>query len=333
MLRHLGEKEIVARVDQTPVPNSPDREWFTLAIKVRPIPLQKPKTFYYTFIVYPKGEYTIGSVAEPERGKDEIRHSVTLTRPFALSDREITFAELIAFSPIYEEFMREQNAKPTDAGPGANWYDSVSLCRWLSKQSGLSESDQCYADPESMDKERYPREPNPDANMFPRNWPLEMGRRGFRLPTESEWEVVARSGSRTAYGFGSDVALLDRFGWFNENSGKHVRPGRELRPNVRGLFDLHGNLWEWTHDWAGAFGESALTDPRGAQEGSERVLRGGSWYNAAAGCRTADRTTFVPWDRMTNYGFRLALTSLSGVSSPADQGQGKGAEPAGVGTE
>ena len=76
---------------------------------------------------------------------------------------------------------------------------------------------------------------DPQVTWAPRNWPLDLDQRGFRLPTESEWEVVVRSGSRTAYGFGSEVALLDRFGWFIENSGKHVHPPRELRPSVRGL--------------------------------------------------------------------------------------------------
>ena len=145
--------------------------------------------------------------------------------------------------------MRQFDAKPADAGFGADWYDAVGFCRWLGQQSGLSEGDQSYAAPETLDKAKYPREPNPEANWAPRNWPLELGRRGFRLPTESEWEVASRAGARTTYGFGSEVSLLGRFGWFAENSGKHVHPPRELRPSIRGLFDLHGNLFEWTHDW------------------------------------------------------------------------------------
>ena len=129
------------------------------------------------------------------------------------------------------------------------------------------------------------------ANWAPRNWPVELGRRGFRLPTESEWEVASRAGARTAYGYGSEVSLLGRFGWFMENSGKHVHPPRELRPSVRGLFDLHGNLFEWTHDWYGDFGSEAVTDPLGAKGGSARVLRGGGWGDDAANCRAAFRST------------------------------------------
>jgi formylglycine-generating enzyme required for sulfatase activity len=239
--------------------------------------------------------------------------------------------ELIAFNPKYAGYMQQFDGKPEDAGNAAHWYDSVAFCRWLSQQSGLSESDQSYADPESLDKEQYPREPNPEAKMFPRNWPLELSRRGFRLPTESEWEIASRAGARTAYGYGSDVALLGQFGWFSENSSRHVHPPRELRPTVRGAFDLHGNLFEWTHDWDGVFGESAVTDPLGAQGGWYRVSRGGCWDNYAADCRTASRFTNGPTSRANNRGFRLALSSPSGVSSPAEQGQG--AEPAGGGTK
>lgn len=371
LLRHLGEHEIVTRVDQTPVPYSLDREWFTLAIAVTPTTPPKPeektaaenadpeaesttapaaedaapqneatekkksnslepapppeplpqRTFYYTFIVFPAGESLIGSVEdEPERSVEEngeLRHVVNLTRPFALLDREVTFQELIVFSPEYTGFMQRLKAKPSDAGFGPHWYDSVSFCRWLSQQSGLSESDQSYADPESIGKEEYPREANEEANWAPRNWPLELDRRGFRLPTESEWEVACRAGSRTAYGYGSDVGLLGEFGWFQENSGKQVHASRELRPTVRGAFDLHGNLFEWTHDWY-------------AKGGSRRVVRGGSWSSAtAADCRAAFRLTFEPTFRSGNGGFRLALSPS--IQVPAERGQS--AEPAGVGTE
>jgi serine/threonine protein kinase len=128
-----------------------------------PAPSLPTRTFYFTFIVFPAGAYDIGSVNdEPERDKNELRHRVTLTRPFALLDREITVEELIAFSPVCARFMRQFDAKAADTAFGANWYDAVGFCWWLGQQSGLSEMDQSYLAPETLDKAKYPRDPRSD---------------------------------------------------------------------------------------------------------------------------------------------------------------------------
>ena len=321
LLRQWGQAEVARQVDQTAVPYAPDREWFTLAITS---PEPPPTTFHYTFIVFPAGDYEIAPVNdEPDRGENEVRHPVKLTRPFALLDREITWAELIAFKPMYAGFRQQTDDNPEAAGAAVDWYDAVDFCRWLGQQSGLSEGDQSYADPEGLDKAQYPREPFPAANWAPRNWPLELGRRGFRLPTETEWEVASRAGTRTAYGFGSEVGLLGQFGWFTENSDKRVHPPRELRPSVRGLFDVHGNLFEWTHDWYGDYGVEAITDPLGAKGGSDRVIRGGTWRYYAVDCRTAFRTSSNPTFRALFIGFRLAL-SPSGVTPEVAQAEATG---------
>jgi formylglycine-generating enzyme required for sulfatase activity len=199
-----------------------------------------------------------------------------------------------------------------------SWYDSVAFCRWLGSEMGLPETDQCYADPATLDEKQYPRDPM--QTSFPKNWPLDLSKRGFRLPTESEWEVMTRSGSRTSYGFGSDAALLEHFGWYVVNSGKTSHSGRQKRPSVRGLFDVHGNLFEWTHDWyvESDFGKSNPTDPLGAETGSQRVFRGGSWQHDAGICRTAKRRVDTPSNQIRTVGLRLALCPSNPASTGAE---------------
>jgi len=125
----------------------------------------------------------------------------------------------------------------------------------------------------------------------------------FRLPTEAEWEYACRAGTTGDYA--GDLAEL---AWYNANSESKTHPVGTKKPNPWGLYDMHGNVWEWCQDWYGTYSQEKQIDPKGAAGGSDRVFRGGSWYSSAYGCRSASRLWFWPSLRSFSLGFRLVRT-------------------------
>ncbi len=327
LLRKWGFVEAVTRVDRTPLPYDATgrREWFVVETnpKTEGImtaflsgllggPPPAISKIYFTFVVFPPGEFMMGSPeGEAERCINEQLHRVQLTRPLAVSMHEVTWAQ---YDPVdgcqlhynfEQQFRRE--LRPADPAIGVKWFEAVEYCRWLTVQLGFSEGEQCYEDPQSLTK---------DADGNPRHTAYYPERRGFRLPTEAEWEYVCRSGTGTAYSFGNDPNLLADYGWFAENSDKWLHAVGQLRPNLRGLFDVHGNLYEWTQDWYDNYSGDTLVDPTsppGAPEGSLRVFRGGTWNYDAADCQTARRYGTSPTARSFHCGFRLALSPSGGT--------------------
>lgn len=127
---------------------------------------------------------------------------------------------------------------------------------------------------------------------------------GWRLPTEAEWEYACRAGTSGDY-----AGDLNSMAWYGENSGGTTHAVGTKRPNGWGIYDMHGNVWEWCSDWYGTYTRDDQTDPRGAASGSSRVYRGGGWCYPAASCRSAYRLRFDPSFRFDSLGFRLARTS------------------------
>ena len=188
-------------------------------------------------------------------------HKVRLTQPFYLGVHEVTNAQ-------WKAVMGEVPSQWQDADrpvEQVSWDDAVKFCRKLS----------------ALPAERA-------------------AGRVYRLPTEAEWEYACRAGSKTRYSFGDDEAELEEHGWFNDNSGVATHPVGQKKPNAWGLYDMHGNVWEWCADWYGAYPANAVADPSGRDGGSIRVIRGGSWLYSAGHCRSADRHRCDP-----EYRFRL----------------------------
>jgi formylglycine-generating enzyme required for sulfatase activity len=132
-----------------------------------------------------------------------------------------------------------------------------------------------------------------DAQAFINKLNAREGTTVYRLPTEAEWEYAARAGTTTAYSFGNDVERLGAYAWYRQNAERHTHPVGQLQPNAWGLYDMHGNVWEWVQDWYGRYAAQAITDPRGPTAGSHRMRRGGGWNNEAKYCRSANRYSAV----------------------------------------
>ncbi|MBI4662191.1 MAG: formylglycine-generating enzyme family protein [Verrucomicrobia bacterium] len=127
-------------------------------------------------------------------------------------------------------------------------------------------------------------------------WQCDFSANGYRLPTEAEWEYACRAGSQTAYSFGDDPEALRTCGWFKRNADKKTHPVGAKSPNAWGLHDMHGNVAEWCNDsyQAGYYKNSPASDPRGPEQGSTRVIRGGHWAASPEKCTSFYRMNDAP---------------------------------------
>ena len=227
------------------------------------------------------GTFTMGSPAnEASRGSNETQHQVTVSS-FSIGKYPVTqkeYQEVMGSNPSY---FKGDNL-PVER---VSWYDAVEYCNKRSQKEGLTPA---YTISGSGDS---------------RTVSLNRSANGYRLPTEAEWEYACRAGTTTAYNTGASIS--DNTGWYSSNSGDKTHPVGQKTANAWGLYDMHGNVWEWCWDWYGSYASGAQTDPVGASSGSYRVGRGGGWYNSAVGLRSASRSYDNPGYRFDHIGFRL----------------------------
>jgi formylglycine-generating enzyme required for sulfatase activity len=232
-----------------------------------------------------KAQY-LAMLARYQAAEDDEKpaHEVTLTKPFYLGRFEVT----------QEQYQQVMGANPS-AFKGrdlpveqVSWDDAREFCRKASR---------CPLTPASLRSSR----PSPAGGE---------GTCTVRLPTEAEWEYACRAGTTTKFNSGDEDTDLEQAAWFGKNSGWHTNACGQKKPNAWGLYDMHGNVWEWVQDYFDDkyYGESPSVDPKGPASGGDRVLRGGGWDIIPPGyCRAALRHRRSPGDRYTNGGFRLAL--------------------------
>jgi formylglycine-generating enzyme required for sulfatase activity len=235
------------------------------------------------------GTFLMGShSSEAERSDREgPQHKVTVSA-FYMGKYEVTQAK-------YESVMGTNPSRFTGSNlpvESVTWNDAVKYCNRLSQREGLTSAYQI------------------SGTIVTCNWNAN----GYRLPTEAEWEYACRAGTTTPFNTGNNITTNQAN--YDGNYPYKGNPAGTYReettavgsfaPNAWGLYDMHGNVWEWCWDWYGSYSSGAQTNPRGPVSGSNRVRRGGGWYGDGRSLRSAGRSyDYGPSNGLSNLGFRL----------------------------
>ena len=257
------------------------------------------------WICLPAGTFMMGSpIGEAGRYDNETPHEATITRPFLMQVTEVTQGQWHARLGTTPSYFSDCGSDcPVEQ---VTWYEAVAYCNALSQAEGMGG---CYTDP--ADGTEYTLA-DAAAEKVP-EW-SGPGCRGYRLPTEAEWEYAARAGTITAtYIDDLDAehlvceqpnAALDGIAWFCGNANGTTHPVATKGANGWGLHDMLGDVWEWCWDRYGDYPADAADDYLGPPVGSPRVARGGSWDRGARRVRAARRYDFAPDGQLYDLGFR-----------------------------
>ena len=257
----------------------------------------------------------MGSPAtETDRYKqEETMHLERIPRSFAIATKKVTVAQFKKFEPKFS-YPTKYSAAADGPIVSVTWFDAVRYCQWLSEQEKIPADQWCYP-PSAEIKE---------GMRLPEKY---LARTGYRLPTEAEWEYACRAGAATSRYFGQSREMLNNYAWTFHNSaegdlGEHAWPVGRLKPNDFGLFDIHGNVWEWCQNRYLPYAELprtlAVEDTEDNElqildtEADRRVLRGGSFLNRAPIVRSAARNRYRASTANYYVGLRVVRTIAPG---------------------
>ena len=254
------------------------------------------------FAAIERGSFLMGSLpAESVESDEQPEHEVTLTYDFYMGTHEVTrqeYFDVMHLKPGNQktsESSVDEGEAHTLPVVNVNWEDACEFCRRLS--------------------------------VLPAE--IQLGRL-YRLPTEAEWEYCCRAGTKTEFSTGDELASNAanfRTGQANSSLHEGLNVVGRYAPNGFGLYDMHGNAWEWCLDWYGDrfYQDSPLQDPSGPSDGTRRVIRGGGWNSSAPFCRSAFRDSKEPLAKANYLGFRVVC--IAGVFIAAQKPSGQPVQP------
>jgi formylglycine-generating enzyme required for sulfatase activity len=247
----------------------------------------------------PCGTFVMGSpTSEAERFSDETQHTVTLTKGFYMGKYAVTQGEYLALMGSNPSYFTTEDYYGNPIPPDLNrpveqvsWIDATNYCAHLTVQEQA-------------------------AGRLPAGWV-------YRLPTESEREYACRAGTTTAFHYGNALhgGMANFYDYYEYDASigdiyvsnpavpwlPRTTTVGSYQPNAWGLYDMHGNVWEWCQDWYGSYPSGTVADPQGPASGSARVIRGGCWSIVGRDCRSAGRNGGIPSDGDGGLGFRVVL--------------------------
>ncbi|MGD0092528.1 MAG: SUMF1/EgtB/PvdO family nonheme iron enzyme [Planctomycetota bacterium] len=245
------------------------------------------------------GEFVMG--CDNEKPEEKPAHKVKISKPFYIAKYKTTVAQFRAFA----ETANYRTQAEQDGNKGWIWEGNVHKeaagINW--KMPGFPQEDNHPVCVVSWD----------DVQEFCK-WAATKTGRTVGLPTEAQWEYACRAGTTTSFNTGDADSDLDQAAWLDRNSDNHTHPVGQKKPNAWGLYDMHGNLFEWCQDWRqnDYYKESPAADPPGPALGKERMARGGSWGSPSAGCRSSARIASAsPAFRCPNSGFRVVVLDVA----------------------